>query len=597
MTGSAALLLGVLAAAMIAFATDRIPADVIAILTLLVLVFLGYVTPAEAFSGFSSDAIVVLIAAFVFTGSLTRSGVSQKLGHWLVTVSAGRSNVLRGAILSVSATLSLVMNNVAASAVLLPGVSDALRRKQISPSKLLLPLGLATQLGGMATLLTTSNIVAGEILRQKGLEPFGLMDFAPVGGPLALAGLLYLFFFSGHLLPDRATPLRGATPRRSLEEVYQMKRRLQSVLIRPTSPLVGATLGVSGIAQLLGGVVIAVVHPDGSQRRAPESTLRLDAGDVLILDGLPREREVLDAAGLDLVRVKRPTRYLASRRVALMEAVIPPRSRYAGNSLKGLAFRENHGGISVLSILRSGDSIEGDLADIKLRFGDLLLMQGPRSAFQALLAEQDLVLIGQDDSPEELIVEKIPMALSILGATLVASVVFRNSTALVLFTGATVMLLSRCLTTDEAYRSIDWRSVVLVGGMLPMSLALARSGAAETVARSLIDRVNDPIVLLAILTVLTVILTQVLPGGAATTLVMVPMAISVAVEAGADPRAFAMAVALATSTSMLTPFSHPVNLMVMGAGGYRFGDYWRIGAPLVALLTAGIVSMVALTMM
>jgi len=586
-------------AAMVAFASDRVPADLLALLTLLTLVFLGYVTPAEAFSGFSSEAIIILVAAFVFTGALTRSGVSQKIGHWLVAASAGKRGVLRGAVLSVAALLSLVMNNVAASAVLLPGVTDALRRRHISPSKILLPLALATQLGGMATLLTTSNVVAGEVLKQKGLHPFGLMDFLPIGGPLALIGLVYLYFFSDRLLPARAGTtehIEAASPRRSLENIYEMKRRLQSVKIRASSPLVGATLGASGISQLLGGVVIAVVHSDGTQRRAPEPTMSLVEGDVLILDGLPREKEVLDAAGLDLVRIKRPTHYLASKRVALLEGVVPPRSRYAGQSLKAISFRENHGGISVLSILRNGVFLEEEIGDVRLKFGDVLLMQGPRSAFRSLRAEGDLVLIGEESLAEGPETEKIPVALTVLAATLAAAVIFSHATALVLFTGAAVMLLTRCLTTEEAYRAIDWRSVVLVGGMLPMSLALTRSGAASAISDALIAQVHSPIALLAIFTLLTVVLTQVLPGGAATPLVMVPIAISAATHAGADPRAFAMAVALATSTSMLTPFSHPVNLMVMGPGGYRFRDYGRVAAPLVLIVAVAIVGLVSITM-
>lgn len=600
MTGSAALLLGLLFVAMVAFASDRAPADIVALVTLLALVFLGYVSPSEAFAGFSSGAVIILIAAFVFTGALARSGVAEKIGHWLIAVSAGRKGLLRGAVLATAAGLSLVMNNVAASAVLLPGVTDALRRRHISPSKLLLPLALATQLGGMATLLTTSNIIAGEVLKQKGLQPFGLMDFVPVGGTLALIGLVYLYFVSDRLTPERsdtAEHLHAVAPRRSLENIYEMRRRLVSARILPSSPLVGGALGASGITQLLGGVVIAVVHSDGTQRRAPEPTMTLVEGDVLILDGLPRERDVLEAAGLELVRIKRPTRYLASKRVALLEGVVPPRSRYAGQTLKGMSFRENHGGISVLSILRNGEFIEGSIGEIRLRFGDVLLMQGPRSAYHGLRSEGDLVLIGEETLPESPAVEKIPVAITVLVATLAAAIIFSHQTPLVLFTGAAVMVLTRTLTTEEAYRAIDWRSVVLVGGMLPMSLALTRSGAAAAVSHMLVGEAHNPIVLLGVFVLLTVILTQILPGGAATPLVMVPIAISAAIHAGVSPRAFAMAVALATSTSMLTPFSHPVNIMVMGPGGYRFRDYGRIGFPLVILMAVGIVGMVWLTML
>ncbi|HVT44669.1 MAG TPA: SLC13 family permease [Thermoanaerobaculia bacterium] len=597
MTISAVVLLVLLACATIAFASDRIPADIIALVFLLAMIFLGYVTPAEAFAGFSSDAMVILIAAFVFTGALTRSGLSQKIGQTLLAVSAGKRGLLRGAILTTSAMFSLVINNVAATAVLLPGVTEALRRRRIPPSKVLLPVATASQLGGMATLLTTSNIVASEVLRQRGFEPFGLMDFLPVGGPLALIGLAYLYFVGPRLLPRTSSMhkrLLGGKQPRSLARIYELRRRLQSARIRPASPLVGATLGASGIAQILGSVVIAVVHPDGSQRRAPEPALKLEAGDVLVLDGVPSGQDVLDAVGLEPIRMKKPTRYLASPRVGLVEAVVTPRSRFAGKTLKQLSFRENHGGVSVLSIYRDGAFVEGAIGDVALKFGDALLLQGPRSALRALRPEGDLILIGQEDLEQAPRTEKTPRAMIILIATLVAAVILPSSTAIVLFSGAVAMLLFRCLQTEEAYRAIDWKSVVMIAGMLPLGIALGRTGAAEQLGDFMVAHIGGELGLLVFFTFATVILTQLLPGGAAPALVMVPIAISVAVRVGADPRVFAMAVALATSTSMLTPFSHPVNLFVMGPGGYQFRDYARLGLPLVIVLAFGIVGLLAI---
>ncbi|HUO83742.1 MAG TPA: SLC13 family permease [Thermoanaerobaculia bacterium] len=596
MSLSAALLLVLLAGATIAFAWGRISPDIIALVFLLTMLFLGYLTPGEAFSGFSSDATVILVSAFVFTGALTRAGVSQKIGQMLVALSAGRRGVLRGSVLGTAASLSLVINNVAATALLLPGVTEAVRRRHMPPSKILLPLAFATKLGGMATLLTTSNIVASEVLRQKGYQPFGLTDFLPYGGPLAIAGLAYLYFVGPRLLPETSETekrLLEADAHRKLEQVYELRRRLQSVRIRRGSPLIGATLGASGIAQLLGSLVIAVVYPDGSQRRAPEPSLTLHQGDVLVLDGLPREREVLEEAGLELVRIKKPTRYLVSPRVGLIEAVVAPRSRYAGKTLKEISFRENHGNISVLSIYRKGAFIEGNIGEVRLEFGDALLLQGPRTALRALQAEGDLVLISEEALEEMPREPRTARAVIVLVATLAAAVAFPAATAVVLFTGAVVMLVSGCLRADEAYRAIDWRSVVLVGGLLPLNIALTRSGAAEQLVEMMVANLGGELVMLAFLTVATVILSQFLPGGAAAPLVMVPIAISAAVRVGGSPHGFAMAVALATGASMLTPFAHPVNILVMGPGGYRFRDYFRLGWPLVILLTIGIVVMVA----
>ncbi len=598
MPGTALFLLVLIALATVAFASERIPPDVVALVLLLTIVFSGYVSPSEAFSGFSSEAVIILVSAFVFTAALTRSGVSQTIGQGLINFTAGRKKALRGTILLSAASLSLLINNVAAAAVLIPGSTEALRKRHISPSKVLLPLALATQLGGMATLLTTSNIVAAEVLRREGYAPFGFLDFFRLGGPVAIVGLLYLLFISPKLLPDRSSTFpqlqQEHGKQRSLEEIYELKRRLQTVRIRPDSSLIGATLGESGLARLLNAVVIAVVHPDGSQRRAPESTLRLNQDDVLVLDGIPSDRTVLQAAGLELVRMKKPTRYLASPRVALIEGVVAPRSRYQGRTLRELAFRESHGGISVLSIYRNGEFLESDLADTPLQIGDALLMQGPRTGFRVLRSENEMLLIGEEDLSQTPRFGKAWISVGILVLSLGLAVSLPQWTPLILFSGAVALLLVRTVTPEEAYRAIDWRAVVLVAAMLPLGTALSRSGAADLLANVMIEgiRMSGPRALLVAFILLTVLLTQILPGGAATPLVVIPIAISSAIHLGLNPRAYAMAVALATSTSMLTPFSHPVNTIVMGPGGYRFRDYGRVSLPLVILLTIAIAAII-----
>jgi di/tricarboxylate transporter len=595
--GSPLLLLALLALATLLFLLDRFSPDLVALGLLAAMLLLGYVSTEEAFSGFGSPAIVILVSAFVFTAALTRSGVSRSIGRFLVTISAGRPRALRGAILVTAAAFSLVINNVAAAAVLLPGASEALRRRRISLSKVLLPLAMATQLGGMATLLTTSNIVVGEVLRQRGFTPLGLTDFFRVGGPLAVAGLLYVGLVASRLLPERSETeerLRTGVSARTLTQIYQLSRRMESVRIRTDSPLVGATLGKSGLAHSLGAVVIALVHPDGSQRRAPESSQLLAAGDILILDGVPPDRAVLDECGLDLIRVKRPTRYLSSPRVALREGVVAPRSRYAGRTLRDLNFRETHGGISVLSIWRAGSFLTSDLSDVELQFGDALLMQGPRESFRRLGGEGEIVLLGTEDAPEPRTRPRAWVPGAILLVSLAAAIALPRTMPVALFFGAVAMLLAGSVRPDDAYRAVDWRAVILVGAMLPLGIALSRSGAASVLADAAIRlfHAQDPLGLLAVFALLTVVLTQLVPGGAAAPLIVAPIAISTAVHLGVNPRTFAMAVALATSTSMLTPFSHPVNLLVMGPGGYRFADYGRVGLPLVLGLLAGIVFLV-----
>lgn len=599
MPGSPLLLLLLLAFATLVFVTEWVTNDVAALCLLSLLMLLRYISPEEAFSGFSSDAVVILATAFLFTGALDRSGLSQRIGRLLLRLSAGRQGALRTAILAASAVFSLVMNNIAAAAVLLPGAAAAARRRRLPASKILMPLAFATHLGGMATLLTTSNIVVGELLKQSGIQPFGVADFLPVGGAVAAIGLVFLYFFSPRLLPDSAEPedlLRDGKPARSLESLYELERRLVSARVLAGSPLAGSTLKDSGLSQNLGAVVLAIVHPDGRQHRAPKPDQVLSEGDILILDGVPAGSEVMGDAGLEVIRVKRPTRYVSSTRVALVEAVLSPRSSYAGKTLREINFREVHGGVSVLSIWRDGVLLDKDLPDVALEFGDALLLQGPRSAFARLRTGGEIILLGKEEWRAEPSRHAAWSSTIAITLTLLLAILLPRLIAPIFFGGACLLLLLGSLSSKEAYQAVDWKAVVLVAAMLPLGLALTRSGAAALLARWTVHlfHAHGAVPLFTAMTLMTAVLTQILPGGAATPLIMAPVAISTAAHLGANPRAFAMAVALATGTSFLTPFSHPANLLVQGPGGYRFRDYVRLGLPLTLLTTLGILLLVPL---
>jgi di/tricarboxylate transporter len=587
-----------MALALVVFALDRLPPDTVALCLLAVLAIARWVTPAEAFSGFATGTVVVLTSSFVISLALEKSGLSERVGRWLLTATTRRRGWLPGALMAVSAAAALVMSNVAAMAILPPTATDALRRRRQSVSRTLLPMAFAAQLGGMATLLTTSNLVVGEFLRQNGGRGFGLLDFLPVGGPLAVAGLVYLWIVSPRVLPEHsATEARLAGARgESPAQVYQLARRLESMRILENSPLVGQSLGKSGLARLLSAVVLAVVHPDGSQRRAPEPTLKLAAGDILVLDGVPPDRSILGEIGLQSIRIKKPSRYLSSPRVALLEGVVAPRSGLAGRTLRDLDFRERTGGISVLAIWRGGEFLETDISHASLAFGDALLMQGPRSAFARMRDEREILLLGSPDLREPPSVSRAARIGIIVAATLAAAAIFPAALPVAFFVGATALLASGALASQEAYRNIEWRSVVLVAAMLPVGLALTRTGAARMLAEAFLGHAHarSAPAFLAVFVILTALLTQVLPGGAATPLIVAPIAISAAIHIGANPRPFALAVALATSTSFVTPFAHPVNVLVMGPGAYRFRDYLRLGLPLALLLIAGIILLVPL---
>lgn len=582
MTISMLLVLGILLAAVVVFVTGWLRADLVALLVLLSLGLSGVLTPQETLGSFGRSAVVIICAAFVLTGALDHTGVSQALGGLLLRVVGEREWRLVAATSTTAALLSLVMNNIAAGAVLMPAVVTACRRLRISPARVLLPMAIATQLGGMATLLTTSNIVAASVLRDQGVASFGLLDFLPVGGPVALAGLAYLVLIGRRLLPEHSPVEAALQPRRSLTELYDLQRDLQPVLVTPASPLVGLSLVASNLGARYGYRVVALDRPGARVTRAPLPDMVVQAHDHLILQGPPLRADLAQSLGLAPSNpIDVP---LAGEATGLFEAVVAPRSGLAGKTLRATMFREKYG-FSVLAIWRAGTPMRAGLADQSLQFGDALLLQGPRARLSLLGADNDLIVLAEGEGPP-LRTRRRPLALAILAVTLVVAATGLVPIAETLLVGALMCVVTGCLSMDEAYASIEWRAVFLVGGMLPMGVALTKTGAAALMGHWLIATMGGygPLGLLAGLFVFTVVLTQIIPGGSATPLVVAPIAFSAAQVAGVDPRAFVMAVALATSTSILTPFAHPVNVLVMGPGGYQLRDYLRVGLPLVLLM-------------
>jgi len=579
------LAFGILVAATLLFISGRLRPDLVALLVMIALGATGIITQQEALSGFSSSAVILILAAFVITEAINRTGLGNRLGAFLLRASAQSERRLLLALSASAAFLSLFMNNIAAAAVLMPSAMVAMRKVKASPTRLLLPLAFATQLAGMATLLTTSNVVMASILREQGLPSFGLLDFLPIGGPIAVLGLGMMVLLAPRLLPatsESALSFEEEKQRVSLIELYELSRGLAVARILPGSPLVGRTLATSGLRQNAGLNVIAILHNSGQIVRMPSPGEQLHANDRLLFSSACPEAK-LKALGLEAQPPDGWGEQLTGERTGLAEALITPRSSLADKTLRQVRFRDRYG-LNVLSIWRNGRPIREGLEDLPLRFGDALLLQGPRSGIRLLENGSDLIVLGEEVAEWQQHGREWT-ALAIIVVTLALAATNRLPVAEVLFLGAVLLLLTQCLTMEEAYAAIDWRSVFLIGGMLPMGIALNKTGAAAELAGFLVNALGHfgPLVLLAGFFGFTVVLTQLIPGGAATPLVVGPIAISAAQHVGADPRAFAMAVALAVSTSFLTPFAHPVNVLVMGPGGYRFRDYVRLGLPLVAL--------------
>ncbi|MBE0672611.1 MAG: SLC13 family permease [Anaerolineales bacterium] len=568
-------------------------ADIVALMLMLALGLSGILTPQEAFSGFSRQAVIIMLAAFILAEGLRRSGVTERLGLFIIRIfGAGERRLVFG-VMTASAVLSLFMNNIAAASLLFPSLSGVARRMKISPSKLLMPLAFGTILGGMATLLTTNNIIVSGLLRDEGLAGFTLTDFAPIGLLLTFAGILYMVLWGRKLLPAQSPAQRHENNAESddLINTYQLSERLVRARVFDGGSLDGITLEKSGLREKHQLNVIAIQR--GRSTLPLEAKTVLKGNDILLI--MARPEDTVPTSLMDMLEVL-PSgawqqEYLSAPNLKLIEAAIAPRSQLASQTLQEIGFEQKFAS-NVLAVWRRGRSIRTRLADLPLEFGDGLLIQGSEKSLSLLRTEPGLILLAES-VPSTRMTLRSWLTVFIMAATLILAVLFSDNIAEIMLSGAVAMVLIGTMNMDQAYRSVDWRSLFLVAGMLPLGVALNKTGASAMFANMILSNPSGTqhLVVLAGFVLLTVALTQIINGAAAVT-VIAPIAIATAQQIGMEPRSIAMAVALASSMAFMSPLGHAVNVMVMGAGGYTFKDYARVGIPLTVLLV--ILLMIAL---
>jgi di/tricarboxylate transporter len=470
----------------------------------------------------------------------------------------------------------------------LPAVSGAARKADVNISKLLLPLAFSTILGGMATLLTTSNIVLSSLLQDNDLEGFSLVDFAPVGIPVVVVGILYIALVGRRQLRAEPSIERTVAPssqRKDLVETYHLDENLFRAKVPKNSFLIDKKISESTLREDF-GVSIVAIERDGKLLLSISPDTVIKDGDTLIMEGDEedfRRRDVepyMEHLGLpDLNEGD-----FQSRVVTVVEAMLSPRSRLIGQTLREAKFRERYG-MNVLAIWRRDEEIILNLPDVPLEFGDALLLQGPREKLDVLRDDPDLILLMQKEEADITVPGKGRAALAIFLAALVLAIILPDLTGAIMLGGALAMMLTGILSTEQAYSSIGWKTVFLVAGILPMGIALTKTNAAGMMAQWMIAALGGfgPIALLGGLLLTTVFLVQAI-NGAAVAAIIGPIAIQVAQQVGVNPRALTMGVALAASMAFITPLGHPVNVLVMSPGGYNFRDFMKIGLPLTLIL-------------
>ena len=575
MTFEIALVLIILFIAVLLFATEKLRPEVVSMLVLVALALTGLVSPQDAFSGFANPAVVTVGAIFVISDGLFRTGVADYLGNNILNVAKNSQARLVAVIMLTVGIMSAFMNNIGATAVLMPAIIGIARRVNISPSKLLIPLAFASLMGGNLTLIgTPPNILASAALTQYTGEGFGFFDFAPMGILILAIGILYMVFIGRHLLPSRAEA--------DLSESYHVREYLSEIRVLPDSPLAGKMVKESRFGEDY-DLMIAGVIRDGVTRTPVARSDYICANDILLVEGrLDKILSTRTKPGLEIEAEFNRQEVELKEEETLAEAMVTMRSRLHGYSLKDIDFRQRYR-LNVLALSRGGQVIRNRLADEPLQRGDVLLLLGRPEHIDLLRNSFDFALL--ELVPVEIRrLHKAPISLMIMAAMLVAVTTGWLHISVAATIAALLMVLLRVISPDEAYQSIEWRSIFLIAGMLPLGLAMESTGAAQYLANSIVQALAPwgPTALLAGIFVLTALLTQPM-SNAATTVLLAPIAINIALDLGANPQPFLMTVVVGASTSFLTPVGHQANILIFGPGAYKFTDYTKVGAGLTLL--------------
>jgi di/tricarboxylate transporter len=584
MTPDIALTLTIIVVATILFATEKIRVDVVALLVLLTVSLTGLIDSKDAFAGFSNPAVITVWAVYIVSGGLFVTGVADSIGQVISKIAGDNETKLIIVIMITCGFISAFMNNVGATAVLLPAIVSISRKTKIPASKLLIPLAFSSLMGGSMTLIgTPANILATEILVTKGLTSIEFFEFTPMGLIVLTTGVLYMAIIGRHLLPNRKMADKSLA-------ITNMRKYVSELIVSKTSPLVGKSLAQSNLGGEYDLTVISINRDEKSIIHINRDTMIFD-NDILIVTG-SIDNIVIASEALNVSVGVDKTRSVEGYEIEekhIVEATLSPRSQITGLTLEEVRFREKYG-INALAIWRYGEVITTNLRDVRLQFGDALLLQGPSQNLDALQTGVDFLVL-EPVKVDRLKKEKAPIAIGTMVLVL-ALVIFGSihiSTAMVI--GAVIMVLTKCLTMDEAYQSIDWKTVFLVAGMLPLGAAMENTGTAAFLADQVLLLTGNlgPKGVLVGIYLLAALITQPMSNAAAIVLV-VPIAIDAALSLGVNHLTFTMAAVIGAATSFLSPVGHKANLLVYGPGGYRFFDYTKVGALLtLALMIVSII--------
>ena len=570
----AILTLLVLVGAVTLFVTEKLPVDVVAMLVLASLLVLGLVTPVEALSGFSSEATITVAAMFVLSAGLAHTGALASLGRLFGRVKNGFLFMLL--LMLVVGPISAFVNNTAAVAVLLPLVLAASTANQQSPSQILIPMSYAAQMGGVCTLIGTStNLLVNSMAKDLGHPGFGLFDFAPVGLITMAVGFVYLLLMRRWLLPKHAPA--------AITDAYELGKYITELRVMPESPLIGKSVAEAQLGEKHSVYVLELMRGEHKHWSPRAETLR--EGDVLLVRGnLEKIKTLKDSSKLDFepefkLQDSQFSGEDGDQAQVLVEAMVAPGARLAGHTLEALDFQWTYNA-TVLAVHRRGEVLREKLKDVNLNVGDVLLLLAPKSELNVLRANHNLIVLNEREEAA-LPKRKAWLAIGIMAAAITVAGLGWLPIVASAILGGIALVATRCIGNDQAYQAIDWRVIVLLAGVLPLGIAMQKSGLAQGIADFSVNWVGGfgPLAVLAAVYLITALMTELMSNNAAAVLIT-PIAYSTALSMDVSPTPFLVAVLFAASTSFATPVGYQTNTMVYNAGNYRFVDFMKMGIPL-----------------